>query len=103
MVICAGGGGIPVTRGNDGRLAGAEAVIDKDLTAALLRQDLEADALVLLTDVPFVETGFGTPGMPPIRDATPSELRPHEFRLRLDGAEGRGGLPVRRGHRVAER
>ncbi len=79
VVICAGGGGIPVCRGGDGLLRGVEAVIDKDLGAALMASKLEADALVLLTDVPFVETGFGTPGMLPIRDATPSELRAHEF------------------------
>ena len=50
LVICAGGGGVPVTRSPDG-LAGIEAVVDKDLTAALLAEELEADLLLLLTDV----------------------------------------------------
>ncbi len=49
-VICAGGGGIPVTRSESG-LQGVEAVIDKDLSAALLACELGADALLLLTDV----------------------------------------------------
>jgi len=79
IVICAGGGGIPVTRGADGRLRGAEAVIDKDLSAALLAQQLGADALVILTDVANVETGFGTDDPQPIRHTTPAGLRALSF------------------------
>ena len=75
IVICAGGGGIPVVRGADGRLRGAEAVIDKDLGAALLARDLDADALVILTDVTNVQAGFGTPTARPIGRTTPAELR----------------------------
>lgn len=60
VVICAGGGGIPVTRDTDGRLAGVEAVVDKDATSALLARELGADALLLLTDVPAVELDWGT-------------------------------------------
>ncbi|MBO0835876.1 MAG: carbamate kinase, partial [Actinobacteria bacterium] len=59
----------------DGRLHGVEAVIDKDLTAALLALALDADALLLLTDVDAVIDGFGTPAARPIRRATVSELR----------------------------
>ena len=75
VVICAGGGGIPVIRGDDGRLRGAEAVIDKDLGAALLARDLDADALVILTDVANIQTGFGTSSARPIGRTTPTELR----------------------------
>lgn len=73
--ICAGGGGIPVVRRPDGRLAGREAVIDKDLVAALLARDLRADALLLLTDVEAVMTGFHTPAERPIGVTTLAELR----------------------------
>ncbi|HUB71267.1 MAG TPA: carbamate kinase [Acidimicrobiales bacterium] len=79
IVICCGGGGIPVTRGDDGLLHGAEAVIDKDLTAALLARDLGADALMILTDVANVEVGFGTPAARPIGRTTPEALRAESF------------------------
>jgi len=79
LVICAGGGGIPVVRDNDGRLRGVEAVIDKDLTAALLAKELEADALLILTDVSNVQTGFGTNAAHPIGRTTPSALRKLHF------------------------
>ncbi|WP_128381356.1 carbamate kinase [Streptomyces cavernae] len=76
LVICAGGGGVPVTADNDsGALTGAEAVVDKDLTAALLAEDLKADFLLILTDVPYVYAGYGTPDQRPVLDATPTELR----------------------------
>jgi len=79
IVVCAGGGGIPVVRGEDGLLRGAEAVIDKDLGAALLARDLDADALLILTDVNGVETGFGTPEAEPIRRTTASAMRAGSF------------------------
>ena len=79
VVVCAGGGGIPVVRGADGRLRGAEAVIDKDLGAALLARDLDADALLILTDVDGVEVGFGTPEAAPIGHTTVSALRTRTF------------------------
>jgi carbamate kinase len=61
VVICAGGGGIPVVRRADGSLAGVEAVIDKDYASALLATSIKADALLMLTDVDGVMEGFGTP------------------------------------------
>lgn len=61
VVICAGGGGIPVVRRADGSLAGVEAVIDKDHASALLATSIKADALLMLTDVDGVQEGFGTP------------------------------------------
>ena len=62
VVVCAGGGGIPVVDdGQDGHaLRGVEAVIDKDLTAAILARDLGADTLVIATDVPHVMIDFGS-------------------------------------------
>ena len=76
LVICAGGGGVPVTADRDtGALTGREAVIDKDLTAALLAEDLKADFLLILTDVPCVFEEYGTPAQRPVLDATPAELR----------------------------
>lgn len=62
VVICAGGGGIPVVRRADGSLTGVEAVIDKDHASALLARGIGADALLMLTDVDGVQDGFGTPG-----------------------------------------
>ncbi|GGZ20508.1 carbamate kinase [Streptomyces poonensis] len=76
LVVCAGGGGVPVTADKDtGALTGVEAVVDKDLTAALLAEDLKADFLLILTDVPCVYDGYGTPGQHPVLDATPADLR----------------------------
>jgi carbamate kinase len=74
IVICAGGGGIPVVRNGAGRLHGVEAVIDKDLSAALLALELEADALLLLTDVDGIQLDYGTPAARPLREATPDQL-----------------------------
>ena len=75
VVICAGGGGIPVIRRADSGLAGVDAVIDKDLTSALLARAIGADALLLLTDVPGVLDGYGTRVARPIERATVAELR----------------------------
>ncbi len=70
VVIAGGGGGIPVRRTDRGELIGVEAVIDKDRTAALLAMKLGASALVILTGVPSVYTGFGTPLQEPIASIT---------------------------------
>ncbi|MGW8267871.1 MAG: carbamate kinase [Longimicrobiales bacterium] len=75
LVICAGGGGIPVIWDEEKGWMGVEAVIDKDRTASLLAQEVGADALVMLTDVPAVQVGFGTPDARSIGRTTPSELR----------------------------
>ena len=101
LVICAGGGGIPVRRGADGLLHGVEAVVDKDLTAALLARELGADTLLLLTDVAQVEIGFGTGRRPPDRANQPRVPADATLPVGLDGSEGRRRLPVRRGHRWA--
>jgi carbamate kinase len=78
IVVCAGGGGVPVVDGA-GSTRGVEAVVDKDLTASLLARDLHADALLLLTDVAAVQDDYGTPRAQPIRRATPAELRKRDF------------------------
>src|ERR1700740_881594 len=62
-----------------GHTRGVEAVVDKDLTASLLACQLDADALLLLTDVAEVQDGYGTPHARPIRRATPAELRARNF------------------------
>jgi carbamate kinase len=77
--ICAGGGGVPVVR-DGSRLRGVDAVIDKDLASALVAEDLQADALVILTDVPAVERGHGTPDAAGVDRLTVSEaeqMLPH--------------------------
>ncbi|MBT2211735.1 carbamate kinase [Actinomadura sp. NEAU-AAG7] len=79
VVVCAGGGGIPVFRNDVGRLEGVEAVIDKDLTASVLAETLEVDALLILTDVPQVMRNFGTSRQEGIGHTTPHELRAEEF------------------------
>ena len=79
LVVCAGGGGIPVVTDASGALRGVEAVVDKDLPAALLADAVDADALLLLTDVDAVIDGFGTPDARPIRHATPEQLRARSF------------------------
>ena len=84
VVICAGGGGIPVMYTDEpapaGRqLVGVEAVIDKDLASALLAKDLRADALAIVTDVDAVYADWGTPDQRAIRRATPEALAGTEF------------------------
>jgi carbamate kinase len=74
-VTCAGGGGIPVVPAGDGGLRGVEAVIDKDLSAALLASELRADALLLLTDVEGVYEGWGGPSPRVLLAPTVGELR----------------------------
>ena len=78
-VICAGGGGIPVAMHADGQLYGVEAVIDKDAASALLTMQLDADALIMLTDVAAVMTGFGTQQQKALKRATPRALAGHAF------------------------
>jgi carbamate kinase len=78
VVICVGGGGIPVVSA-EGRLHGVEAVIDKDLAATLLASGVEADGLLLLTDVPSVEAAWQTPQASPLDDVSTAQLRGMEF------------------------
>jgi len=79
VVICSGGGGIPVIATPAGEFKGIEAVIDKDLSAALLACELGASALLLLTDVPAVYDAWGQPGARKIHRASPTALRAYGF------------------------
>jgi carbamate kinase len=102
LVICAGGGGIPTTYTAEPspagrRLRGVEAVIDKDLASALLAIEIGADALLIVTDVDAVYTGWGTPDQRAIRTATPTELSAQGF------AAGSMGPKVRAACWFAER
>jgi len=74
VVICAGGGGIPVFYRPGRQLAGVEAVIDKDRASALLARDIEADILIMATDAQAVFVGFGTPRQRAIVAAAPDVL-----------------------------
>ena len=96
LVVCAVGGGVPVVAGPAGELRGVEGVIDKDLAAALLAVELDAEMLVLLTDVLAVQVGWGTPQARGLRATTPAQLRAGASEW-LDGPEGRGRGAVRRG------
>jgi carbamate kinase len=73
IVIASGGGGIPVSRGTSGALLGVEAVVDKDLAAVVLAESLDADALLLLTDVSAVHLRWGSPNPEPLRRLTLAE------------------------------
>lgn len=97
IVICTGGGGIPVVSEPDGAVRGTEAVIDKDLSAALLAEQLGAAALLLLTDVTAVSTRWGDPAGRPIALASPKQLRAFHF------APGSMGPKVEAACRFVER
>ncbi|MCW2867980.1 MAG: Carbamate kinase [Marmoricola sp.] len=77
-VVLAGGAGVPVVDGPHG-LRGVDAVVDKDFTAALVAEQLGADALVMLTDVEAVMTGYGTPGQRALAAVTPADLAAEDF------------------------
>jgi carbamate kinase len=87
IVISAGGGGVPVVEEGP-RLVGVEAVVDKDLCAAILAKDVEADVLMILTDVEGVYESFGTP-----EQTLLSRLTTEEARRRLEAGElGSGSM-----------
>ena len=79
IVICAGGGGIPVICRVDGSLAGVEAVIDKDLASSLLARELKADVLLMLTDVDAVYAHWGKPEARRLRRLRPQALQEFSF------------------------
>jgi carbamate kinase len=87
VVVCAGGGGIPMVRDGE-RLTGVEAVLDKDLSASLLARTVAAECLVIATDVPAAAIRFGTPEQQWLGRVTPERLR----QLAADGEFDAGGM-----------
>lgn len=75
IVIAAGGGGIPVTLNSDGTLVGCEAVIDKDLAAALLARQLGADLLLISTAVQQVYLNYGSDRQKPLSKVSVAECK----------------------------
>lgn len=75
VVVCSGGGGIPTVRTPTHGYAGIEAVIDKDLTASLIARQIEADLLVIATDVDSAITDWGTPQAAAIGQVTVTQMR----------------------------
>ena len=99
VVIGCGGGGIPVYRTEGNHLKGAGAVIDKDFASELLAEQLDADALIILTAVEKVAINFGKPNQTWLDRLTPAEARRYEdggpVRPRLHAAQGPGRREVR--------
>jgi carbamate kinase len=100
VVVASGGGGIPVVRAPDGALRGVEAVIDKDLSAALLARTIGANLLVIATDVEAVVLGWGSDHAEPLGAVTVAELREHAAHGQF--AEGSMGPKVEAACRFVE-
>lgn len=79
LVICGGGGGAPVISDDRGQMRGVEAAVDKDFTAALLAISVDADRLLVLTDVQAVMAHFGTPQAVALRTLELDELADMHF------------------------
>lgn len=88
LVVAGGGGGVPVVPDGRGGFAGVEAVIDKDLTGALLATLVDIDVLCIATDVPSVLVDYGTAQERPLGRVTAAELR----RLAADGHFAAGSM-----------
>ena len=79
VVICAGGGGIPIVHRTDGSLLGVEAVIDKDLASSLLARELRADVFLMLTDVEAVYTDWNQASAKAIKHIASQSLQQYQF------------------------
>lgn len=75
IVIAAGGGGIPIKQMPDGNYEGIEAVIDKDLTSSILATQIGAEIFIILTEVPNIYSGYGTPKQNQINAITAEQLK----------------------------
>jgi carbamate kinase len=105
VVIAAGGGGIPVacsSEATDEGMQGVSAVIDKDLCSSLLARELQADILVIATDVPAVYIDWGKPTQRAIGKATPQALAEHNFAAGSMGpkVEAARDFVIATGHRA---
>ena len=100
VVIAAGGGGIPVYQDVGGYFRGVEAVIDKDYTTSLLAQELDADLVIILTQVAQVAENFGRPepalARPDRRRQSEGDAGAAPVRARLNGPQDQGRRRVRR-------
>ena len=106
VLICAGGGGVPtmfLPSSAESTLVGVEAVIDKDLASELLAREVAADLYVMATDVDAVYADWGTPQQRAARPGDRRRAAADAVPGRVDGTQGRGGVPLRRGHRRARR
>lgn len=79
LVVCVGGGGVPVKTDGKGRQTGLQAVVDKDLASAALAAELKADMLVMLTDGDYVSENWGTPEQRDILTASPEAISEMAF------------------------
>lgn len=77
IVISCGGGGIPVVKHEDGSLEGVAAVIDKDFAAELLAEEVDADVLMILTEVEKVAVNFNKPDQRDLDELTIEEANKH--------------------------
>jgi carbamate kinase len=103
VVICAGGGGIPMTYPSPGALTGVEAVIDKDLASELLAEDVSADLFLMATDVDGVYLDWGRPEARRLDRVTPEDLARYRFAAGSMGpkVEAAGRFAVKTGMRAA--
>ncbi|WP_313814704.1 carbamate kinase [Glutamicibacter sp.] len=79
IVVCAGGGGVPVRAAADGGFEGVQAVVDKDLASAVLSAELQADLMIILTDGDYAAKDWGTDTERSIFAATPEEISKLRF------------------------
>ncbi|VEI03048.1 Carbamate kinase 1 [Acidipropionibacterium jensenii] len=98
IVICTGGGGIPIARDSKGSYVGVEAVLDKDASSALFASELKADVLVMATDADAVMVDWGTPQERPLRVATVGELEQMDFAAGSMGPKVQAGCDFVRKH-----
>ena len=101
VTVANGGGGIPVVVDADGRLRGVEAVIDKDLGAALLARSVNVDVLVIATDVPHAVLHYGTPEAEDVGTVSVDQMRSYAEEGHF--ASGSMGTKVEAACRFVER